>query len=68
MPSSLFPSVSPLSWFTSLSCEETTSRLERAFASDFATHASELTGDELEAAQALVTEKYGTSAWVNRLP
>jgi lipoate-protein ligase A len=60
--------VSPLSWFTSLSCEETTSHLERFFASDYATHASALSEDELEAAQALVTNKYGTSTWVNRLP
>jgi lipoate-protein ligase A len=59
--------VSPLSWFTSLSCEETTRRLERSFAADFATHASALSAAELEAARALVTEKYGTPAWVNRL-
>ena len=60
--------VSPLSWFTSLSCDETTRHLERSFASDFATHASALSDDELEAAQALIAEKYGTPAWVNRLP
>jgi lipoate-protein ligase A len=60
--------VSPLSWFTSLSCEETTRHLERSFAADFTTHASTLSDDELDAAHKLVAEKYGTSAWVNRLP
>jgi lipoate-protein ligase A len=60
--------VSPLSWFISLTCEETTRHMERFFASEFTTAASELSDHELEAAQRLVTEKYGTSAWVNRLP
>jgi len=60
--------VSPLSWFTSLSCEETTRHLERFFAEEFTTHASELADDELAAARVLVAEKYGTPAWVNRLP
>lgn len=60
--------VSPLSWFTSLSCEETTRHLERSFAGEFSAHASELSDDELDAARRLVAEKYGTAAWVNRLP
>jgi lipoate-protein ligase A len=60
--------VSPLSWFTSLSCEETTRHLERFFANEFATRESALSNDELEAADKLVAEKYGTSTWVNRLP
>jgi lipoate-protein ligase A len=60
--------VSPLSWFTSLSCEETTSRLERFFAEEFGTREGTLSQEELDAAQKLVAEKYGTSAWVNRLP
>jgi lipoate---protein ligase len=60
--------VSPLSWFTSLSCEETTRHLERLFASEFTAHKSSLSKDELDAAHALVTEKYETPAWVNRLP
>jgi hypothetical protein len=51
-----------------MSCEETTRHLERSFASDFATHANKLSEDELEAARALVTDKYETPAWVNRLP
>src|SRR6202163_3827747 len=44
--------VSPLSWFTSLSCEETTHHLERSFAADFTTRASALSDGELEAARA----------------
>ena len=60
--------VSPLSWFTPLSCEETTRHLERFFAGEFTTRASELSNDEFAAARVMVTEKYGTSAWVNRLP
>lgn len=60
--------VSPLAWFTSLSCEETTLHLEHFFATEFTTHASALSEGELDAARALVTEKYGTPAWVNRLP
>ena len=60
--------VSPLSWFTSLSCEETTRHLERSFAGEFSAHASELSDDELDTARRLVAEKYGTAAWVNRLP
>ena len=60
--------VSPLSWFTSLSCAETTHHLERFFAGEFRAHWSELAADEIEAARLLVAEKYGTPAWVNRLP
>ena len=60
--------VSPLSWFTSLSCAETTSQLERSFAGDFDARASELSADEVEKALALVASKYGTPAWVHRLP
>jgi lipoate-protein ligase A len=59
--------VSPLSWFTSLSCEDTTRHLESFFAAEFSTRASELSDDELGAARELVADKYGTSAWVNRL-
>ena len=60
--------VSPLSWFTPLSCEETTSHMERHFGGEFSARTSELSADELEAARVLVAEKYGTPAWVNRLP
>ncbi len=60
--------VSPLSWFTSLTCEETTTHLESFFAQEFRAHTDGLSDDEVEAAQVLVAEKYGTAAWVNRLP
>jgi lipoate-protein ligase A len=60
--------VSPLSWFTSLTCEETTSQLERSFSDEFGAAPSELTQDELKAAAELVTAKYATPAWINRLP
>ncbi|HEY8841345.1 MAG TPA: lipoate--protein ligase family protein, partial [Candidatus Dormibacteraeota bacterium] len=60
--------VSPLSWFTSLSCEETARHLEHSFAREFSARASELSDDELDPARRLVAEKYGTAAWVNRLP
>src|SRR6266850_2087308 len=55
--------VSPLSWFISLSCEETTRRLEHSFGAEFDSRPSELSDDELEAARRLVREKYGTPAW-----
>lgn len=60
--------VSPLSWFTSLTCAETTRHLERFFSDEFNAGASELSADEVRAAGELVAEKYGTPAWVNRLP
>jgi lipoate---protein ligase len=59
--------VSPLSWFTSLSCGETTRHLETFFTSEFRARASELSSEELKAAADLVASKYGTPAWVNRL-
>jgi lipoate-protein ligase A len=60
--------VSPLSWFTSLSCEETTRHLEQSFAQEFKSQPSDLSRDEVAAANGLVAEKYGTAAWINRLP
>ena len=60
--------VLPLSWFTSLSCEQTTRHLERSFAAEFATRSSKLSDDEVVAAHQLVAQKYGTPSWVNRLP
>jgi lipoate---protein ligase len=60
--------VSPLSWFTSLSCDETTRHLEKSFGDEFDAIRGELSTDELNAASALVVEKYATEAWVKRLP
>jgi lipoate-protein ligase A len=61
-------SVSPLSWFTTLSCAEVTQNLMRYFSSEFLTHKSDASLAELEAAHHLVATKYATPAWVNRLP
>jgi lipoate---protein ligase len=61
-------SVSPLSWFTSLGCAETTRHLEQSFGEAFSTTTSELSSEELEAAEELVAAKYATPDWVNRLP
>jgi lipoate-protein ligase A len=60
--------VSPLSWFTPLSCRETVNHLERSFIDDFGAHIGELSADETRAARELVASKYATPAWVNRLP
>jgi lipoate-protein ligase A len=59
--------VSPLSWFTSLSCAEVAAHLERHFAQEFHVRQSAVSASELEAAQRLVATKYSTPAWVNRL-
>lgn len=60
--------VSPLSWFTDLDCAAVTAHLERYFASAFHTTPSELTDAELLGAEHLVSAKYATPAWVNRIP
>jgi lipoate-protein ligase A len=60
--------VSPLSWFTSLSCSEVAAHLERSFAHVFHVRQSQVSAAEVEAAQLLVATKYSTPAWVNRLP
>jgi len=61
-------SVSPLSWFTALSCAEVAGSLVRYFSSEFLTRKSDALPAELEAAHHLVSTKYATPAWVNRLP
>ena len=60
--------VSPLSWFTDLTCEEVAARLASNFARDFDAAPSELTSAELARANHLVASKYGTDAWIDRLP
>lgn len=61
-------SVSPLSWFTSLSCREVAQNMERYFSKEFHARLSETSPAELEAANQLVATKYSTPGWVNRLP
>jgi lipoate-protein ligase A len=60
--------VSPLAWFTQLSCADVAQSLVRSFASEFRTRPSSASSTELDAARRLVATKYGTPAWVNRLP
>jgi lipoate-protein ligase A len=60
--------VSPLSWFTSLSCSEVAQRMHAFFAREFHARSSELSGDELDAAMSLVASKYSTAGWIDRLP
>jgi lipoate---protein ligase len=60
--------VSPLSWFTSLSCNDVAERMRAHFVESFASSPSELTKEEISDAQGLVNQKYGTSAWISRLP
>jgi lipoate-protein ligase A len=60
--------VSPLSWFTDLDCSAVTAHLERFFASTFRTTRGALSDGELTDAERLVTTKYATPEWINRLP
>jgi len=60
--------VSPLSWFTDLDCAAVTAHLERFFGSSFRARPAALEPDEIADAQRLVESKYGTPAWINRLP
>jgi len=59
--------VSPLAWFTSLSCQEVAAHLIRSFRSEFRSREREVSDDELEAARRLASAKYATPAWINRL-
>ena len=60
--------VSPLSWFTTHSCAEVARDLADHFSSSFRTRPSQPQPEELAAAHHLVSTKYSTEAWVNRLP
>jgi lipoate-protein ligase A len=60
--------VSPLSWFTSLSCEDVARNLVEYFSKEFRVHLSDPASEELDAADRLVSTKYATPAWINRLP
>jgi len=60
--------VSPLSWFTSMSCSDVAARMRADFMDAFDCQASELSDQEVSDAQGLVDAKYGTSAWISRLP
>ena len=60
--------VSPLSWFTSLTCDEVEGNLFTYFRRELGARESSLTSAELDRARDLVESKYGTSAWIDRLP
>ena len=60
--------VSPLSWFTRLSCAQVASHLHKHFLREFDASQSELTTEELARARHLVASKYSTPEWINRLP
>ena len=61
-------SVSPLSWFTRLSCDEVAAHMQAFFQRDFQAEQSALTREELDAAAQLAASKYSEASWINRLP
>jgi lipoate---protein ligase len=60
--------VSPLSWFTRLSCDEVAARLHSHFTRAFDAGDDALTPAEVSTAGQLVQSKYATPAWIERLP
>jgi lipoate-protein ligase A len=60
--------VSPLSWFTELSCAEVTLHMQSSFHASFNASESSVTEAEMARAQGLVDSKYGTQAWIERIP
>jgi lipoate-protein ligase A len=59
--------VSPLAWFTSLSCEDVARSMEGYFSGEFHVHPGEVTREEVLAAEHMVSTKYATPAWINRI-
>jgi len=60
--------VSPLSWFTPLSCDQVAQRMQSHFMREFRSTPRELTDEETGAARRLVASKYATPEWIYRLP
>jgi lipoate---protein ligase len=60
--------VSPLSWFTDLSCDEVASHMQSFFGRELGAAESSLTEPELDRASRLVASKYSEASWINRLP
>jgi lipoate-protein ligase A len=60
--------VSPLSWFTTLSCLEVERSLQTYFTREFGARETALTQEEIDRARSLVESKYATAAWIHRLP
>ena len=60
--------VSPLAWFTKLTCADVTAHLERSVQEDMGARPSTLSDAEVEQARQLVAAKYATREWIERLP
>lgn len=60
--------VSPLAWFTSLSCGEVATKLCTDFRDEYDGRVTQLSEDEVAEASRLVETKYGTAEWIHRLP
>ena len=60
--------VSPLSWFTPLSCSDVERDLGAYFEREFRARVTEPTEEELARAERLMVSKYATAEWINRLP
>lgn len=60
--------VDPLRSQTGLSRDEIIARMEETFARLYGTTESEITPDELQRAEQLVSDKFGTSEWLHRVP
>lgn len=60
--------VSPLSWFTAMTCAQTAGNLHAYFKREFEARDGVISSDELKAAKDLVASKYSTPTWINRLP
>jgi lipoate-protein ligase A len=60
--------VSPLSWFTSLSCSDVELDLCSYFGRELNARTTALTDEEITSAEHLVESKYSTAEWINRLP
>ena len=59
--------VSPLSWFTELSCDGVAASLSTYFERECGARETKPLAVELDAAQRLVETKYGTPEWIDRL-
>jgi lipoate-protein ligase A len=60
--------VSPLAWFTPLSCDDVALHMQAYFLRSFAASTGSLRSREIAGARKLVSAKYATPAWINRLP
>ena len=59
--------VSPLNWFTDLSCAQVAEHMQKSFERQFQARASVVSAHDLRSAESLVGSKYATRAWIDRL-